>query len=605
MMNVMSCDVSKKPIVIGINPEFKLTSEQCKRRRIDPMLSGLKAKYWSNPLKLVMAALKTIDNTVSVEVFTRRVQSFFTRMASSFATDIGLSKYSKACKDYFFDSKNKSDLQTIYLAKLQEKEMEFLDEETDKKVYTLRSRANTQKKIAAAAKEYLSAKFEADSLLKSLELESISSSQESTSSEDPVEPNQTDIIDVDHVFTKYNQTDSIGKRIKHEAVILHDQYIEHEITPAEKFVMEVGLSSVLDLSYPEDNHQGYLFSKEELKDLNDYFYRRFKLEETPKIPSMAVAHFESLTSMALEKGFFIALKYISKIQSLESTGEVLFNYLEIFRHVLIVLGEEKHLISAIVTNKKSIFEQDVYSIWFPIIKKLVCIGKIIRMKQGETVNSYTSKRKQDAYLNYEKVSGFKIDIRLLLDYEKYETDLCAGEVAIHSNDADKLTHDRSKCLREAKEIVDHHLEAGMKENVVGWTLQIAGLEACLMSVHLYREGLYVAITQKKLRFPQTVDELSGFMETLEGLEYLIITRPSYYTPPSDTRSASVLPLQLFGHRKHQLFHERIVIRYYDQEPEPLEKMGAEDMFGWANMSDGSWHNSVTGEKKDTSPYEYN
>ncbi|GAA5807020.1 hypothetical protein MFLAVUS_000369 [Mucor flavus] len=347
--------------------------------------------------------------------------------------------------------------------------------------------------------------------------------------------------------------------------------------------------------------------------------------------------------MALEKGFFIALKYISKIQSLESTGEVPFNYLEIFRHVLIVLGEEKHLISDIVTNKKSISEQDVYSIWFPIIKKLVCIGKIIRMKQGETVNSYTSKRKQAAYPNYENVSGFKIDIRLLLDYEKYEIDLCAGDVAINSNDADKLIHDRSKCLREAKEIVDHHLEAGTKGNVVGWILQIAGLEACLMSVHLYREGLYVAITQKKLRFPQTVDELSGFMETLEGLENLIsrnqteaiklvgsydatvrahsvslndnatsnsaiydtqkITRPSYYTPLSDTRSASVLPLQSFSHRKRQLFHERIVIGDYNQEPEPLEKMGAEDMFGWANMSDGSGHNSVTGEKKDTSPYE--
>jgi hypothetical protein len=79
------------------------------------------------------------------------------------------------------------------------------------------------------------------------------------------------------------------------------------------------------------------------------------------------------------------------------------------------------------------------------------------------------------------------------------------------------------------------------------------------------------------------------------------TRLSYYTPPSGTRSAYVLPLQLLGHRERQLFHERIVIGGFDQEPKPLEKMGAEDMFGWANMSDGSWHNSVTGEKKDTSP----
>ncbi|CAO3657259.1 unnamed protein product [Mucor hiemalis] len=91
-----------------------------------------------------------------------------------------------------------------------------------------------------------------------------------------------------------------------------------------------------------------------------------------------------------------------------------------------------------------------------LLRNLFASGKLcIRMKQGETVNSYTSKRKQAAYPNYEKVNGFIIDLRLLLDYEKYEIDLCAGEVAINSNDADKLIHDRSKCLREAKEIVYH------------------------------------------------------------------------------------------------------------------------------------------------------
>ncbi|CAO3657260.1 unnamed protein product [Mucor hiemalis] len=280
------------------------------------------AKNWSNPLKVVMTALSTTGKTMSVEVFTRRVQSFFTTMASSFATDIGISKYSQACKDYFSDNKNKSDLQSIYLAKLHEKEMKILDEKTDEKVYSLRSRANAQKEIAAAAIEFQSAKFQADSLLKSLELEGMSSSQESTSSKDPVEPNQSDIVDGDHVITKYNQTDSIGKRIKHEAFNLHDQYIENDITPVQKFVMEVGLSSILDLSHPEDNHQGYLFSKEELKDLNDYFYRRYKLEDTPKIPSVVVTHFDTITNMAVKKGVFITLKYISKIQSLESTREV-------------------------------------------------------------------------------------------------------------------------------------------------------------------------------------------------------------------------------------------------------------------------------------------
>jgi hypothetical protein len=44
-------------------------------------------------------------------------------------------KYSQACKDYFSDVKNIGDLQAIFLAKLQEKEMGVLAEKP-KKRYT-------------------------------------------------------------------------------------------------------------------------------------------------------------------------------------------------------------------------------------------------------------------------------------------------------------------------------------------------------------------------------------------------------------------------------------------------------------------------------------
>lgn len=64
-----------------------------------------------------------------------------------------------------------------------------------------------------------------------------------------------------------------------------------------------------------------------------------------------------------------------------------------------------------------------------------------------------------------------------------------------------------------------------------------------------------------------------------------------------------MPLRLLGHAKCQLFQERIVISDYDQDPEPLSKMGDEDMFEWAYMSDAKWRSSANGEKEDTSPYE--
>lgn len=72
------------------------------------------------------------------------------------------------------------------------------------------------------------------------------------------------------------------------------------------------------------------------------------------------------------------------------------------------------------------------------------------MKQGDTINLFTTKRKQVQYFDHEKVKGFKIDVRLLLDYGRNEIDLCAGEVAINTYDVDKLMHDRSKCIRESK-----------------------------------------------------------------------------------------------------------------------------------------------------------
>lgn len=146
------------------------------------------------------------------------------------------------------------------------------------------------------------------------------------------------------------------------------------------------------------------------------------------------------------------------------------------------------------------------------------------MKQGETINLFTTKRKQAQYFDHEKVKGFKIDVRLLLDYDQNEIDLCAGEVAINTCDADKLIHDRSKCIRESKEICDHHIEAGLGRDSVGWGIQISGLEARLLSIHLFREGLFVAVCQDMFRFPQNIKELPEFIHTLKGLEYLVVRK---------------------------------------------------------------------------------
>jgi hypothetical protein len=149
------------------------------------------------------------------------------------------------------------------------------------------------------------------------------------------------------------------------------------------------------------------------------------------------------------------------------------------------------------------------------------------MKQGETINAYTTKKKKKIrYHDHDKIKGFKIDVRLLLDYHKQEIDLCAGVVAINAFDNDKVMYDRSKVIREAKEICDHHIEVGLRSGSVGWGIQVCGLEMRIVSVSMSRDDLYVAVCQGMLYFPQNIHELQNFIDTLKGLVFLIVRKYS-------------------------------------------------------------------------------
>ncbi|KAG2231093.1 hypothetical protein INT48_003462 [Thamnidium elegans] len=424
--------------------------------------------------------------------------------------------------------------------------------------HSLKSKTKSQKDLANASKGYQAAKFEADALLKALDMDSIDSSSEDDTPELQASLTQSSIAETDNVFTIENQTESVGKRIKQEAVNIHNEYVKGVNTGVEaKLVTDLGLSSILDLTHEED------------------------------------------------VGTFTALKYISKLQSLESTSEANFIYIEIFRHVALTLHEDANLINRITENNGFISEQDIYTLWLPIIKRFVSIKKIIRTKQGEAINLFTTKRKQTQYFDHEKVKGFKIDLRLLLDYDRNEIDLCAGEVAINTYDSNKLIHDRSKSIRESKEICDHRIEAGLGRD----------------SIHLFREGPFVC--QDMFRFPQNIKELPEFIHIINGLEYLIecnqieanelieiydkiyrFYNPSLNSEPNTSinRNKPVIPPQLFCKGKRRLFHERVIIEKDSPEAVMSEMKGAEDMFGWVEMDDNTWYDSVTSEKSDVSPY---
>ncbi|RCH84365.1 hypothetical protein CU098_006202, partial [Rhizopus stolonifer] len=546
---------------------------------------------------------------------TRMILEFFASVTTSFATNIGLSKY--------------TDLQKVVSTQLKLMNLGKQNQKIIETTHNLRSKTKLQKNLANAAKEYQTAKYEADVFLKALDVDSSDSSSEDDGTVELQTPlTQSAIEESDNVFTTENQAESVGKRIKQEAVNIHNEYVKGvDVGTQAKLVMEL-----------------------EWKQLEDYFNKKYKLKTTTTIPKTVIDTWSTVAQLATRKGAFVALKYTAKIQSLESTSEVNYIFLEILKHMqklilfysVLVLHQDTDLINGIIENNGSISEQDVYALWFPIIKKIISMKKIIRMKQGETTNLYTTKRKQAQYFDHEKVKGFKIDARLLVDYGRNEIDLCAGEVAVNTHDADKLIHDRSKFIREAKEICDRHMEAGLGRDSVGWGIQICGLEARLVSVHLFREGLFVAVCQNRFRFPQNIKELPEFIDTLKGLVYLIerneseaikliglydkinrsynsslngetssnrsdngkmTTLSTYYTPPLGERNKSIIPPQLFRKRKRQLFHERVIIGEDNSKSAMLETKGAADMFGWVEMDDNTWYNTVTGEKSDISPYE--
>lgn len=79
------------------------------------------------------------------------------------------------------------------------------------------------------------------------------------------------------------------------------------------------------------------------------------------------------------------------------------------------------------------------------------------MEKGETVNPSSTQKKKAQYPDENSIIFFKIDFRFLGYYCEEEIDLVAGEIAINSEDEEKIIHDYDKGLREAKDIVDHHV----------------------------------------------------------------------------------------------------------------------------------------------------
>ncbi|KAG2219646.1 hypothetical protein INT45_012347, partial [Circinella minor] len=153
-------------------------------------------------------------------------------------------------------------------------------------------------------------------------------------------------------------------------------------------------------------------------------------------------------------------------------------------------------------------------IWGSIIEAILSINGMVRLKSGESINPMSTTKKGELY-DVDKTRAFKIDLRFIFDTEKVEYDVGAGESS-REPVASKIFHDLGKLLREGKEVLDGILGCVLDdvtaERASGWIIQICGLQGQISSLHLIRNGLYVAIPQYKLRFPTSISGLESLMD---------------------------------------------------------------------------------------------
>jgi hypothetical protein len=86
-------------------------------------------------------------------------------------------------------------------------------------------------------------------------------------------------------------------------------------------------------------------------------------------------------------------------------------------------------------------------------------------------------------------------------------------------------------------------------------------------------------------------------------ESIFTTSATHYTPPSENRTVSVIPTELFINATRQLFQEKVIIGEIHQKQTHWIWRGDADLFGWLELNDSTWFNTVTGESNEESPYE--
>ncbi|KAG2217405.1 hypothetical protein INT45_004863 [Circinella minor] len=123
------------------------------------------------------------------------------------------------------------------------------------------------------------------------------------------------------------------------------------------------------------------------------------------------------------------------------------------------------------------------------------------------------------YHDSKNVIGFKVDVRLLIDHDGKEYDLCSGELA-KEDDHDKIILDKAKLNRESKDNLDCILDICKEDEWTeckAWQFQAVGGSANLNSIHLVGNGSYAVIARYRMTMSASIGDLPNFIIAIKQL----------------------------------------------------------------------------------------
>lgn len=136
--------------------------------------------------------------------------------------------------------------------------------------------------------------------------------------------------------------------------------------------------------------------------------------------------------------------------------------LDIFLHFIKMIKNYPEYLGK--QNDLEILENDcIRVLWSPLFEALFINRKSIRVIRSKSCNKFTTQNKTSVYNEADKVIGFKIDLRIVLNYQKVDYDLVCGEAACHAGDLKVITDD-GKLTREGKDIQDQMVKLNCGES---------------------------------------------------------------------------------------------------------------------------------------------